>query len=426
MTVFIATVLAQGQCQPIAGSADSQPASAQGLRAEKTTSGMPQFFDEPQFTVAGVTDASTPGGHGVDTVVRTKEALAKDTAALGTQPAVGSTPGNEASEQSLREAAHAPGSFEANYELAKLLVADGKAQEALPYLERAALLDLPNTAGREKADLHRLLADVEEKLNNPLDAVREYQRAAELDPSESNFFDWGAELLMHRAFPPAIEVFTKGNHSFPRSIRMLVGLGVSLYDSGAYDQAAQHLCEASDLNPADPAPYLFMGKIQALELTTPEGIGQRLERFAQLQPENALANYYYAVSVWQRRKGLEDTATPARVESLLVKATHLDPKLAPAYLQLGIVYSERQDWTRAISSYQQAAAADPQLDEAHYRLASAYRQTGETQKAQQELALYDQIRKKTTEQAERERREIREFVYSLRDQSSATPPQAKP
>ena len=68
-----------------------------------------------------------------------------------------------------------------------------------------------------QADLHHLLGDIEEKAGNPLDAVREYQRAAELNPSESNFFDWGAELLLHRAIEPAIEVFGKGNQLFPQS-----------------------------------------------------------------------------------------------------------------------------------------------------------------------------------------------------------------
>ncbi len=34
----------------------------------------PEFFDEPQFTVAGVSDTTNFGGHGSDTVVRTTEA----------------------------------------------------------------------------------------------------------------------------------------------------------------------------------------------------------------------------------------------------------------------------------------------------------------------------------------------------------------
>jgi tetratricopeptide (TPR) repeat protein len=366
----------QAQCPPLPASPKSPPSSPQ----EAATS-TPEFFDQPQFTVAGVTDASTPGGHGSDTVIRTKEALAKDTAALGTA------------------------------------ATDGETEKSL----RAALEHDPTSA-----DLHHSLGDVEEKSGNPLEAVREYQRAAELKPSEPNLFDWGTELLLHRAFEPATEVFTRGNQLFPASVRMLVGLGVALYDRGAYGQAAQRLCQASDLNPADPNPYLFMGKIQAVDLTPPEGMGERLERFVRLQPEDALANYYYAVSVWQQRKGPGDVETLARAESLLQKAVHLDPKLAPAYLQLGILYAERKDWRQAIVSYQEATKADPQLEEAHYRLAQAYRQTGEKAKAEQELELHAEIKKKTAEQAERERREIREFVYTLRNQYPVTPPQSKP
>src|ERR1700751_47220 len=43
----------------------------------------PQFFDQPQFTVAGVTDTTNLGGHGSDTIVRTRNSLAKDTVSLG-------------------------------------------------------------------------------------------------------------------------------------------------------------------------------------------------------------------------------------------------------------------------------------------------------------------------------------------------------
>ena len=61
----------------------------------------------------------------------------------------------------------------------------------------------------------------------PLAAVREYQRAVELDANEPNLFDWGAELLVHRAVEPAIEVFTKGNRLYPQSSRMLLGLAAA-------------------------------------------------------------------------------------------------------------------------------------------------------------------------------------------------------
>jgi len=436
------------------------------LEPAKTTApagssgGRPDFFDEPHFTVAGVTDTTNLGGHGSDIVVRNREALAEATVSLSKQSPGISRPDSSsiATEQSMREAAaREPGDFAANNRLGKLLVDEAKAQEALPYLERASrlnpgdfgnayklalayadvgdykrardnartLLAAQHKSSQQEAELHHLLGDVEEKLGDSLDAVREYQSAAELIPTEPNLFDWGAELLIHHAAEPAIEVFTKGNRLFPRSVRMLAGLGAAWYSLGSYDQAAQRFCEASDLNPEDPNPYLFMGKMQAVESAQSQAILERLRRFVALQPQNALANYYYAVSLQKHWKlpeeiNIEDVD---QVRSLLQTAIDLDPKLGLAYLQLGILYSEQKDFSKAISSYQQAIAATPQLEQAHYRLAQAYRQAGESSKAHAELQLYERISKEKEQESEHQRHELQQFVYQLRDQEPASHPQ---
>jgi tetratricopeptide (TPR) repeat protein len=359
----------------------------------------PEFFDEPQFTVAGVTQATNSGGHGSDTVLRTTEALAKATVSLSKESSVGSKPTISAvTESSLRDAL---------------------------------------TRNPKDPELHHLLGDVEEKLGNPLDAVREYQRAAELDPSEANLFDWGTELLTHRTLEPATEVFTKGNRLFPTSVRMLVALGVTWYARGSYDQAASCLANASDLAPGNPTPYLFLGKMQSVEGRPSAESVERLRRFAELQSDNALANYYYAVSLWKQSTGAVDAQHSTRVEALLQKAAHLDPKLGAAYLQLGILYSQRADFSRAISAYQMAIEVSPEqfspeqvrpennetLEVAHYRLAQAYLRTGDKQRAQEELQLHDRLAKKIKEYTERERREIQQFVISLRNKDSVSQPQ---
>jgi tetratricopeptide (TPR) repeat protein len=372
---------------------------ATGKPGEQT----PEFFDEPQFTVAGVTQATNSGGHGSDTVLRTAEALAKATVSLSKESSVGSKPNTSAvKESSLRDAV---------------------------------------TRNPKDPGLHHLLADVEEKLGNPLQAVREYQRAAELDPSEPNLFDWGTELLTHRAMEPATEVFTKGNRLFPKSVRMLIALGVSWYARGSYDQAAHCLANASDLAPDNPAPYLFLGRMQSVEGTASEGSVERLRRFAELEPDNALANYYYAVSLWKQSASAvepgRDNERSARVESLLQKAVRLNPKLGAAYLQLGILYSQRKDFSRAISVYQKAIKDSPEefsleqvtpeftetLEVAHYRLAQAYLRTGNKTRAQEELQLHDLLSKKTKDKKEHERREIQQFVISLRNRDSDSQPQ---
>ena len=341
--------------------------AARASQAAKASTGQPEFFDEPHFTVAGVTDTTNLGGHGSDVVVKNSEALARATASLKQDPL-------------------------------------GKADDE---------------AGR-----HHLLAEADEKRGDSLDAVREYQRAAELNPSESNLFDWGSELLLHRAAEPALEVFTKGNRMFPQSVRMLAGLGAAWYAHGSYDQAVRYLCEASDMNPGDPTPYLFLGKMDTVEKGQSEAVVEKLARFVRLQPENAQANYYYAVGLWnwKRQKSAEDVADSAQVKTLLEKAVQLDPKLGVAYLQLGILYSEQKDFSKAISAYQQAIAATPQLEEAHYRLVQAYRQAGETSKAQEELQIYKQVSEEKEEELERQRHELQQFVYELRDQTPAAQP----
>jgi tetratricopeptide (TPR) repeat protein len=350
--------------------------------------GEPEFFDQPKFTVAGVTDTTNLGGHGSDTIVRTREALAKETVSLGKDPAGAASSGNYEQERDQLQA----------------LLADEK------------------NARDDKPELHHRLGDVQEKLGNSLEAVREYQRAAELDPSETYLFDWGSELLLHHAPEPALEVFTQGNRLFPRSVRMLIGVGAARFALGSYDQAVQQVCAASDLNPSDPTPYLFLGRMQSAQTTSSDDVVEKLHRFAALQPENAEANYYYAVGLWKLRKAPEDRASALQIENFLRNAIRRDPKYGAAYLQLGILHSEQKDYPQAISDYQNAIRADPQMQmqiqiqEAHFRLAQAYRQVGDDAKAEAELREYDQIAKESAQEEERERHEIRQFVYTLRDQ----------
>ena len=300
----------------------------------------PEYFDEPNFIVAGVADPSQRGGHGSDPVFRSAEALAKETTALRTGPSAA-------------------------------------------------------------------------KQGNALEAARELQRAAEHDPSESNLFDWGTELLRHRAADQAVEVFSTGHRLFPRSARTLLGLAVALYTRGSYDQAAQRFFEAADLNPSDPQPYLFLGKVSSGSITESDGFAERMQRFAKLHPENAWANYYFAASLW-KHKGQDDYATPAKVQALLEKAVRLDPKHGDAFLLLGIVYAEGGNWPKAISAYQSAANGSPEMEETHYRLATAYRKTGETAQAQKEIELYRELRRQSAEKLERERSEVQQFVFEMK------------
>ncbi len=358
-----------------------------------------EFKDEPNFTVAGVTDRSNLGLHGSAASSKTSESLAKETQTL--------EPGESETAST--------GSSGKQYEMAWAYRAKGDFAGAREQVRKALRI-------ADNAEGHRLLGELDERLNDPLEAVREHERAARMDPSEQNYFEWGTELLLHKAAEPAVEVFTRGSTAHPKSARMLTGLGAALYASGSWEEAARRLCDASDLQPADPAPYLFLGKIEMTSPTPLPCSEQKLARFAEEQPRDALANYYYAISIWKREKGSENPAGWKQAEALLEKAVTIDPQLDEAYLQLGILHFARGDFEQAIRGYKNAIEINPNLGEAHRQLGLAYQRTGEKAKAQQEFREYERAEKTAAADLERQRRELRQFLIILKNQPPATPP----
>jgi tetratricopeptide (TPR) repeat protein len=202
---------------------------------------------------------------------------------------------------------------------------------------------------------------------------------------------------------------------------MLAGLGAALYAAGNTEEAARRLCEAADLKPTDTTAYLFLGKMEKSATALLPCGEEKLARFAQEQPGNAWANYYYGLTLWKRGRGSENSAGLQLAESYLGKAVTIDPKFGEAYLQLGILHSERGSFEQAIRDYKKAIEASPQLGEAHYRLGLAYRRIGEDAKAEQEFQMYEQAEKAETAAIESERRELRQFLIILKDQPGTSP-----
>jgi Flp pilus assembly protein TadD len=197
---------------------------------------------------------------------------------------------------------------------------------------------------------------------------------------------------------------------------MLTALGTSLFAAALYDEAALRLCEASDLDPTEPEPYSFMGKVEREAPAPLPCVEQKLARFLQMQPDSALANYLYAMAVSKRQELQADQVALQKVETLLTKAVTIDRNYVDAYLQLGILYSSQHKYEKAIDLYKRAIEIDPQSGEAHYRLGVAYDRTGKPAKARTEFVLHDEIEKQKAAAVERQRREIKQFLIVLEGQ----------
>lgn len=341
-----------------------------------------------------------------------------------------------------------PHSYDAVHNLGEFYVAARKLPDAVPYLEQAqqiklsaydngydlslAYLQLGRTADarrqvkellkqKDTAELHNLLGQIEEKSGDPVAAATEFQAAAHLDPSESNLFDWGSELLLHRTLDPAVEIFQKATERYPNSPRLAIGLGMALYSRGNYDEAVKSLVRATDLDPSDTRAYLFLSKAYDSSPNQAEEVIQRFRRFTELQPENSRALYYYAISLWKGRR-VENTALDlSQIEGLLKKAVALDPGYADAHQQLGNLYSDEKKYAEAIPEYTQALQHNPDLGDAHYRLGQAYVRTGQKDRAQEQFEIYQKLREQHVAELERQRAEIRQFIYSEKDTASTKP-----
>ena len=328
------------------------------IRLESAARAAPEFSDAPSFTVAGITDWSDAGLHGSTVNAATSEALAKDAAALSAKsaPAAG-----------------------------------------------------PETSG----DRHRILGDAKEKSGDPLGAVREYAEAAKLEPSEQNYFAWGVELLLHRASSAAVEVLAKGSAAFPDSERMLEALGAAYYENGEFTNASEAMCRASDLNPKDEAPYLFLGRMeQAANGVLPCSM-EKLASFAENFPASPQANFYRGLLYWKQARQSQKPEDFAEAEHFLWRAAQLDPALGQAHLQLGLLYSARGKQPEALRSFQAAAKASPELIDAHYQLSLAYRRAGRLSDAEREFQSYEQLRKSEEAVREKERKAMRQFITVL-------------
>ncbi|HSR66753.1 MAG TPA: tetratricopeptide repeat protein [Acidobacteriota bacterium] len=342
-------------------------------------------------------------------------------------------------EQSLRTLADSP---QAHAQVAALLLGQGMMAEALPIL-RAAVERFPasdeawlnlaraemamgeDTARsriekalslRQSAQGHHLLGELLDGQDDFAAAASHYQRALELENSESSFYELGYFFLRHWNWETAERVFASGAERFPESGRLLLGWGATHLAQGDDEAAARAFLQASQ-SPQTALPALRM--LAECFARTEDQFDQAVRRFEDYyrrHPQDARAGYFYALGVFRQSEKGGDSSDLSSVIEVLEESLRRQPDFFPARLLLGEIHFQQQDWEAAQRELQQACQTDPQHAQCRYTLALALQRSGRPEQAQEQLRIYQQLQARQSELAQQRMAQTKKLIVEMDSQ----------
>lgn len=251
-----------------------------------------------------------------------------------------------------------------------------------------------------------LAGDVEEKLGDSLSAVKHYQKAAEINPSEENLYALVLEFLRHWTWNAAISNGTYAVQKYPASTRLQLALGVAFYGDKRFPDAAKIFDALLQKDPGN-AEYADMLGRTCGEIAGGNSACDTLLTFSNQHPGNSSAAFYAARQIFGRPHSAADLD---RAEKLLQRATSADPRLADAWYEYGLLEAERAQWPQCARMLERATALQPDLAAAHYQLAIAYGHLGRDADRKKQLALFQASRRQEKERIDTQVRQMTVFL----------------
>lgn len=400
----------------------------------------------PQFEAAGLRGLIDPGGYSATGNAAAASGLIKGVADIertGNDATASTMNTSCALEPALkRDAEQRPSSAEASLKLGEFYLAHGQPSKALPALEHARslhgnvdsndqqtlvqLTDAYLKTGQFEAarqlliapDVHggpvlyRLLARADEGTGRFAEASRAYQLAAEQEPREETLFGAGYELILAGLPRDAERAFAGAVEGFPRSIKLLIGLGSAQFLEGRTAESIRTFLRAVDVDPADSRAYPFLSAAASISHDEASQVNAAFARFLNLAPDSPRAAYYLALSMLHEPAADEVTGR-SRIEALLKHAILMDPALPDAHFQFGVLYARQGNYQAAADELEKAIRLSPGLMEAHYRLAIAYRQTRRPDLSAQEMKRFSELQERSPAQKSGMAFDIEQFVSVL-------------
>jgi Flp pilus assembly protein TadD len=310
----------------------------------------------------------------------------------------------------------APDSARLNYLLGLGLYSTGKAQEAIAPLQQAVGID------PDVLQPHLLLGAALAQLGKNREAAAEWQAALKIDPSSKEALDGLARSLIAVGdYDTAIQAL----RSASLDEKLTFDLATAYKQAGMYDEAAQALNQGLESFPDSDALTAALVTLNVDESHF-QAATELAERIAQRKPDDLEAQRIYlrtlvitgnnevAAPLARRLLALaphdadllnmngllaQKAGDLAAARKHLEEAVALNPNDYNPRVNLGVVLAELKDALGARIQLEKAIELGTDEPQVHFELAKILRTLGETQAAQQQLALYQQKLKEKSDLA---------------------------
>ena len=258
--------------------------------------------------------------------------------------------------------------------------------------------------GHDPAPVYALLAEVYEQSGHLENAIPAMRLAIQRDPkSEKYWFDYGILLTNSNAPGAAVIRLQEALQLFPASTRLWFALGFANFKFDKDAEAERALRKVIELDPKFAPAFAYLGLMRAKAGAYAEAISL-YESALRADRKLAVGHYLIADAM------LSQNADARVIETHLRKTVEMDPTFTTARLSLGKLFMRSQQWTPAITEFEQVIKLDPNVPEAYYQLGLAYGRLKRTAEAQSAMATFKRL---SDTQKKREDEGLREVVKRL-------------
>jgi tetratricopeptide (TPR) repeat protein len=154
-----------------------------------------------------------------------------------------------------------------------------------------------------------------------------------------------------------------------------------------YSDAIAEYRKAIGMNPAAPDLHFRLGRALLLQSHDPAALDQAANEFrSELKSSPEDGACYFQLGQIAQVQG-----KTAEAKSQFERALALSPNFVQALIALGKLCSQEKDYKQAISLLTRATGLQASNETAHYALLTAYRDSGDMERAKAEKATLDRL-----------------------------------